>query len=153
MRMNLKSGRAGKEIEIAWLKGVVGFLNTAGGILLIGVNDDGDIVGLEADGFQNEDKCRLHFKNLVAQHIGLEFSRCLHFDLVEHDGRQVAVVQVDRSSEPAFLRQGKEEDFYIRSGPASVKLTGRQILQYLSRKNRRNANRFDPTRGCQWSRA
>jgi hypothetical protein len=135
MRMNLKSGKVGKEIEIAWLKGVVAFLNTRGGNLLIGVNDDGEILGLEADEFQNEDKCRLHFKNLISQHIGLEFSRYIHLDVVDVDERQVVVVQCDRCTEPVFLKQGKDdEDFYIRSGPASVKLPGSKMLKYLEQR-------------------
>ena len=46
---NLKSGKNGKEIELAWLKGVVGFMNTNGGILLIGVDDSGTILGIDAD--------------------------------------------------------------------------------------------------------
>ncbi|MCD6292988.1 MAG: putative DNA binding domain-containing protein, partial [Deltaproteobacteria bacterium] len=56
VRWNLHENRAGKEIEIAWLKGIVGFLNTAGGVLLIGVEDDGRVVGLERDQFINDDK-------------------------------------------------------------------------------------------------
>jgi hypothetical protein len=75
MRTNLKNEKPGKEIELAWLKAVVGFMNSDGGILLIGVSDDGEILGLDADNFANEDKCRLHFKNLINTHIGVEFTR------------------------------------------------------------------------------
>ena len=35
--MNLHTKKPGKEIEIAWLKGVTAFLNTDGGTLLIGM--------------------------------------------------------------------------------------------------------------------
>jgi hypothetical protein len=61
--------------DLAWLKAVVGFMNSDGGILLIGVSDDGEILGLDADNFANEDKCRLHFKNLINTYIGVEFTR------------------------------------------------------------------------------
>ena len=57
LRTNLKTGKAGKEIELAWLKSVVGFLNTDGGVLLIGVNDGGEVVSIAADQFENDDKC------------------------------------------------------------------------------------------------
>ena len=70
MRMNLNTNQPGKEIELAWLKAATAFMNSDGGILLLGVNDRGDIVGLEPDKFENEDKCLLHFKNLINQHIG-----------------------------------------------------------------------------------
>ncbi len=75
MRMNLATGKPGKEIEIAWLKAVVAFLNSQGGALLIGVNDKSEFLGLAADAFQNDDKCLLHCKNLIHQHIGPEYSQ------------------------------------------------------------------------------
>ncbi|MGW8272886.1 MAG: RNA-binding domain-containing protein, partial [Thermodesulfovibrionales bacterium] len=41
LRVNLKTGKPGKEVELAWLKTVVAFMNTRGGVLLIGVGDAG----------------------------------------------------------------------------------------------------------------
>lgn len=82
MRTNLKTGKIGKEIEIAWLKTVVAFMNSDGGILLIGVADTGKILGTEIDNFVNEDKCRLHFKNMLNTHIGAEFTRFIHLKVV-----------------------------------------------------------------------
>lgn len=131
MRMNLKTGKTGKEIELAWLKTVVAFLNSDGGTLLIGIDDDGNIQGLAADGFESDDKCRLHFKNLINQHIGLEFSDYIDFDLRSVEGKSVAVILCSRADAPVFLKQGRNEDFFIRSGPASLKLSVSQVLQYL----------------------
>ena len=134
MRMNLKSGKTGKEIELAWLKTVVAFLNTNGGTLLLGVGDNGNIEGIEADGFDNDDKCRLHFKNLIGQHIGLEFSEFIDFDLKSTGGKTIAVIHCSRANAPVFLKHGKDEDFFIRSGPASLKLSVSQVLKYLKQR-------------------
>ncbi len=135
MRMNLKTGKQDKEIELAWLKAVAAFMNTTGGILLIGVDDDGNIRGIEADGFANEDKCRLHFKNLIAQHIGIEHSGSIHFGIHTVKGRQLILIECERSEKPVFLSHRKEEGFYIRSGPSSVRLSVSKVLEYLeSRK-------------------
>jgi hypothetical protein len=131
MRRNLKSGKNGKEIELAWLKGVTAFLNTEGGILLLGVADDAEVLGLGADEFDNEDKCRLHFKNLFNQHIGPEYSRFVHFELFELEGRQIGAVECERASEPAFLRDRSKEAFYIRNGPSNIELSVSQALKYL----------------------
>ena len=65
MRWNLHAKKPGKEIELAWLKSVVAYLNTDGGFLLIGVADDGEILGLEADGFAKVDMFLIHFENLI----------------------------------------------------------------------------------------
>lgn len=132
MRANLKTGKTGKEIELAWLKGVVGFLNTEGGILLIGVDDEGQIIGIEADNFENDDKCLLHFKNLVNQHIGAEYSKYLQADVRHVAGKTIVAVSCEKAREPVFLMIGKNEEFHIRSGPSSMKLTPRQMLQYLN---------------------
>jgi hypothetical protein len=131
VRTNLQTGKTGKEIELAWLKGVVGFLNTDGGTLLIGVSDAGEILGIESDGFENEDKCLLHFKNLVNQHIGAEYSRYVQAQVSSVEGKTILAVSCERAEEPVFLTVGKNEEFHIRSGPSSMKLSPRQMLDYL----------------------
>ncbi len=132
VRWNLREDRAGKEIEIAWLKGVVGFLNTEGGVLLIGVEDDGKVVGLERDNFVNDDKCLRHIDSLISTHIGLEFSRFIHFAIVEIDAMKIVEIRCQISEIPAFLKKGEVEDFFIRTGPASRKLKPSQIIKYLA---------------------
>ncbi len=131
MRRNLHTGKNGKEIETAWLKAVAAFMNTDGGTLLLGVTDDGQISGLGPDDFANEDKCQLHFKNLISQHIGAEFSRHLHFRVAQVEGQQVGIVTCARSPEPVFLKTGKKEAFYIRNGPASDELSVSKVVAYI----------------------
>lgn len=134
VRMNLKSGKSGKEIELAWLKGATAFMNTDGGTLLIGVRDDGEILGLQPDGFENEDRCRLHLKNLVNQHIGAELSPLIRFEVGTVDEKAIAVVQCERSPKPVFLKAKNRELFYVRSGPSSVELSSREVLDYVARR-------------------
>ena len=134
IRMNLKTGKTGKEIELAWLKGATAFMNTEGGTLLLGVADDGTILGVEPDDFANEDKCRLHLKNLVNQHIGAEHSPRVRFELGTIDDHRVIAVQCERSTEPVFLKSSNKEQFFIRSGPSSVELTPREVLEYVARR-------------------
>lgn len=131
MRKNLKTGKNGKEIEIAWLKGLVAFMNTHGGILLIGVDDDANILGIDNDEFENEDKILLHFKNLLSQHIGLEFSNYINLIINQIEGKTVLVIECERADRPTFLYHKNSEDFYIRSGPASVKLSISKVLKYV----------------------
>lgn len=135
MRMNLHTQKPGKEIETAWLKAVVAFMNTDGGTLLLGVSDDGDIAGLDPDGFANEDKCRLHFKNLINQHIGAELSKHLRFSLVRVDEKKIGVVSCSRSAEPVFLKTGKNEAFFIRSGPSSDALPVSKVVAYIQNRD------------------
>ncbi|MCD6174770.1 MAG: ATP-binding protein, partial [Planctomycetes bacterium] len=60
LRWNLRSNKPDKAMEIACLKTMAAFLNSEGGTLLVGVEDDGHILGIGADKFPNEDKFLLH---------------------------------------------------------------------------------------------
>lgn len=131
MRTNLHTGKPGKEIELSWLKGVAAFLNTEGGILLMGVADDGEVLGLQADAFANDDKCRLHFKNLINQHLGPEYARFLRFDLFQLDERQIGAVECEQADTPAYLRHKQGEIFLIRNGPSNIELPISRALGYI----------------------
>ena len=134
IRMNLKTEKFGKEIELAWLKSATAFMNSDGGTLLIGISDNGEVLGVEHDKFDNEDKCRLHLKNLVNQHIGAEFSPLMRFQLQPIDSKLVVAVQCERSPRPVFLKGKNKEAFYIRSGPSSVELSPREVLDYVAQR-------------------
>jgi len=134
VRMNLKTRKPGKEIEFAWLKAVIAFLNSDGGTLLLGVADNGRIHGLEADNFENDDRCLLHIKNLFNQHVGAEFSDFSDFTLVEIEDKKVVIVDCEPAGKSVFLRVGKNEEFYIRSGPSNSKLTPSQMIRYIQQK-------------------
>jgi hypothetical protein len=131
IRMNLFSKKPGKEIELAWLKSVVGFCNTKGGTILIGVNDDGEILGLDADLFQNDDKCLLHVQSLLKDHIGMEFTKYINYRLHSFGNKKFLAVHCTPSPKPLFLISNNKEQFYVRSGPASIELPLSKALKYI----------------------
>lgn len=134
MRWNLRADKPGKEIEKAWLKSVVAYLNTGGGFLLIGVADDGEILGIENDKFQNEDKFLLHFDNLIKQHIGLQFASYIKAEIRTLHEQQVFLVACDRCPDPVYLKIGDAEDFFIRMGPSTRSLPGSRVMDYLKER-------------------
>ena len=134
LRWNLKTDNSDKRVEKAWLKSVVAFLNKNGGVLLVGVQDDGDILGIDADQFDNEDKYLLHVNNRIKQHTGLEHAGFIRFQLVPVDQKKVLIVECQPSPSPVFLKMGNEEDFYIRIGPGSRKLSTSEVLAYVSNR-------------------
>ena len=134
LRFNLKSGKNGKEIEHASLKSVAGFLNSEGGILLIGVADDGAVAGFEEDRFENADKALLHFNNLVNQQIGTEFSRYLESRVNRGPGQKRACRPLPARRRPRHPRHpARPRNFYVRSGPASRQLTLSQFYDWLQK--------------------
>ena len=137
LRWNLRSGKAGKEIELACLKTVAAFMNTDGGTLLVGVADNGTIHGIAADNFPNDDKYLRHFSAIFEQHIGLNFTEFIEFALLPAAGVSVFAVRCRRSPRPVFITNKKDEMFFIRSGPSSRQLTTSQTLAYLEERGQR----------------
>jgi len=51
------------------------------------------------------------------------------------EGKTVCNIQCLRSPAPVFLKhKGFEEEFYIRSGPSSVKLSIGDALKFISKR-------------------
>ena len=108
---------------------IAAFLILRGGVLLVGLNDEGHAIGLELDRFENNDKYLLHFSNLIEK-IGKEFLDFIHWDLVDYEGKKVLKVDCLPSPTPVFVNQKGVEDFYIRSGPSTQKLSPSETLRY-----------------------
>lgn len=134
LRTNLKTGEKDKRMEKAVLKTLVAFLNSEGGTLLIGVTDDGNILGVDEESFDNRDKLNLHMTNLISSQIGDEFLPYIRFKLIEFGDRAVMNVVCKRCRTPVFLRENKTEQYYVRSGPSSVELIGSDMVKYIGSK-------------------
>lgn len=135
LRWNLKSNRSDKAIEAAWLKTIVAFLNTDGGVLIVGVNDDGRVLGIDADRFETEDKCLLFVNSRIKQHVGLDCIPFIHFGLIPLQGKKLLLIECLPASCAAFLRVGDGEAFYIRVGPGSRKLSVSETLNYVANRS------------------
>ncbi len=132
-RMNLKSGKKDPNIEHASLKTIAAFLNSNGGVLLIGVKDNGEIEGIESDAFDNEDKFSLHFWNMVKSTMGQDISSFLQTNFEHRNDKTIFTVRCLQSTRPVFLKQsGFGEEFFIRVGPSSAKLDISEALQFIN---------------------
>jgi hypothetical protein len=131
-------GRANKSLHEPVMKTVVAFLNSSGGYLLIGVDDDGRVLGLEpdlqtlrkpnADGF--ETTLNMSFNKM----IGVEFRQFVDVIFPLLDGKTICMLRVQPSTHPAYLVNKGNEKFYIRAGNASQSLTISQANRYIQRR-------------------
>lgn len=81
LRWSLRDGRRDdKNITHAVLKTIAGFLNTEGGDLLIGVTDEGQVVGIEHDQLESDDKFMRHLSQVVRNGLGDRASTCIDQD-------------------------------------------------------------------------
>ncbi len=130
LRVNLHTGQPDEKMHLSALKTIAGFLNAQGGTLLIGVADDGEVLGIEADKFPNEDKMGLHLVNLIKDRIGEIFLPYVHPHFEDQDGERVLSVRCEKGPKPAFLKDGKEQRFFVRGGNATAELSGNSIMEY-----------------------
>jgi type I restriction enzyme R subunit len=137
LRWSLKEDKQDdKGVTHAVLKTIAAFLNTEGGDLLIGVADDGAIVGIERDQLENDDKFMRHLAQVVRNGLGDRAGTCIDPKTQVVDGKTVCVVSCQRSPEPVYLKwKGLEAapdgDFFVRSGPGTVKLPADSAREYV----------------------
>jgi len=131
LRWSVKDNKPEHGVEIAWLKTVAAFLNSDGGKLVVGVDDRGTLLGIELDRFENSDKYLLHVNNRLQQHIGSQHAGSVRFGLYPAGDKQVLLIECTPASKPVFLNDGAQELFFVRSGPATRKLTMSEMLTYV----------------------
>lgn len=122
------------------LKTVAGFLNSErGGTLLIGVEDNKNVCGIELD-YQtfkdpNNHNCDAYERWLVTlllNAFGKEFASQLHPSFQTLDGKTVCKLVIDPAPEPVFINDKvKHEDvFYLRVGNATNALGVKVAVNY-----------------------
>lgn len=132
LRTNLHTYQIDPRMELGCLKTIAGFINSRnGGTLLIGVMDNGTPVGIEADGFLNEDKMLLHLDNLIKERMGPKHMMYIHPHFEQYDGCKVLAVECSPGGSPVFVKDGPVERFYIRMGASSPELTSSQTHDYI----------------------
>jgi hypothetical protein len=134
LRTNLHTGQIDEKIYLSALKTIAAFLNAKGGNLLIGVADDGEVLGLDADAFPNEDKMGLHLVNLIKDRIGEVFLPYVHPHFEDLEGQRVLAVRCERGPKVAFVKDGNLQRFYVRGGNATVELTGSAVTDYAKKR-------------------
>ncbi|WP_271762413.1 Eco57I restriction-modification methylase domain-containing protein [Anabaena sp. CS-542/02] len=143
-RWNLRDNKQDKAMEHEIVKTVAAFLNADGGTLLIGVNDDGEPLGLTNDyqtlRKQNNDGYMLFLNNdLLLREIGKDSGTLFQITFHQVSGQDVCRVIVKPSPKPVYVKvkdnSGREEEvFYLRSNNSSVKLSTKEAVEYS--KNR-----------------
>jgi len=139
LRLNLHTNKNDRAITHACIKTVAAFLNSKGGELVIGVADDGSLVGIDQDGFENGDKFELHLWDGLKNALGGSVALHVSLEVIKVGGQSVCLIDCDQSTQPVFCKQkGGEETFYIRTGPSTTALPPREMLTYIE-------NHFDTT--------
>jgi hypothetical protein len=133
LRKSLRSGVSDNALEDAALKAIAALCNTDGGRLLIGVKDDGTILGIERDNFSNTDRFSCHLGDLIQRRLDPSPVDSVKLRVVRYSGRSVCIIEcVPTDREIWFLpkKQSGVPELYVRVGPSSRALRGTGITDY-----------------------
>ncbi len=144
LRFDERQKGISREMEKAVMKTVAAFLNSKGGILVIGINDGQELIGLkndyetltrkDSDGFEN------HFTQIFNKMIGPEFRHLVRLRFQEVNGNDVCLVQVASSARPIYLKIDSDEHFYVRTGNVTTPLKLSEVDAYSRSRWPRRVN-------------
>lgn len=135
---DIANNKRNDDLATQCLKTIAGFLNSAGGTLVIGLRNDGGIFGLSNDyallkeGKQNRDGFENKLRDTISSNISKVFASSEHIMMrfEELEGNDVCMIDVKPVREPVFLIKNKEE-FYIRTGNSTRTLNFEEFYKYL----------------------
>jgi ABC-type amino acid transport substrate-binding protein len=136
MRWNLVTLKTDKVLEYVIVKTISAFMNAQGGTLLIGVNDDGEVIGIESDyqTFQKKpdrDGFMLKLSSLISQNMGRQIHKFISTQIQSIDGKDICRISITPGDRPVFIKENGKEAFYIRAGAASVPLSLSESHKYI----------------------
>jgi len=139
-RFNSHTGCADPKLEHVIVKTVCGFLNAEGGNLLIGVNDDGQVLGLEEDyktlgSKANADGYELFLRQLLDNELSATTAATVRIRFPPAHSATICVVTVAPSGKPVFAKPPKASgttgfEFWVRIGNATKQLYGDDMVHY-----------------------
>ncbi len=135
-RVNLRTQQRDPAIELAVVKTVAGFLNAQGGTLLIGVDDQGEVLGLETDYATINRRDRDGFENwltgLLASALGKPVLAQVGVVYEQVAGSDVCRVDVRPAPGPVFVKHAKgESDMYVRLNNSTRLLNTAEAIEYV----------------------
>lgn len=146
IRWDFRQNQINKELQAVIAKTIAGMVNQKGGVLLIGVKDDGTILGLEYDiqtlASKNTDgfyravldilKIYIEFPTVVLGSIDIQFVSILDKD--------ICAIFMQKAPEPVFIKSGETTEFWVRQGNATKYIGARETVNYINREWPSKAN-------------
>lgn len=128
------------DLQYGCLKTIAGFLNSHGGVLLIGVSDDGRIVGLDRDleMFRgSEDRMLRNVADTVRSALGKENLFLYSVKWSGIHGKRLLRIEVDANKKDktwVSFSGKKDPVFFVRNGSQTVSLAGGDTDHYWDNK-------------------
>lgn len=135
-RWDLRDNKQNRALEGVVLKTLAGFMNGTGGTLLIGVADDGGILGLEHDYQTLKKPDRDGFEQVlmttVATKLGGDACRSVQTVFTRAADKDVCRVIVAPAHRPVYVKDGENPKLYVRTGVSTRELNVQEAINYTA---------------------
>ncbi len=139
-RYDYRIGHPEKSMEVLLMHSVAGFMNSKGGILIIGVEKDGHIKGLADDYFSLGRKTRegfeKRFSEAIASKLGSDICSLVHLAFHEIGDMEICSVYIEKAHRPVYIREGENTVFFLRTGNVHQPLNTQETVEYLKTNHR-----------------
>ena len=137
-RWDVKQSKVNKQLVFVILKTIAGFMNNNGGTLLIGVADDGKIIGLEKD-YQNlkkqdRDGFEQSIFTAISTNLSTDLSNYAHLIFHSKDNNDICRLIIMPTSRPVFVKQEGSTKFYIRTGVSTRELNIEEATKFIDNR-------------------
>lgn len=141
MRWDWKQEKVNKALESVIAKTLCGMMNHRGGVLLIGVDDEGRIVGIERDWDtlrrSDEDGFQQRLITLATTHLGGRHARGIQTRFLSCDDRTVAIVRIESRPKPVFCLDGNVHRYFVRAGNLTHELDAQEAMAHIAEQKER----------------
>jgi hypothetical protein len=136
IRWDYKTESVNPALEKVIAKTLAGFMNHTGGTLVVGVTDEGSIVGVEADITSltkkpSQDGLALHINEILRKYSGAAIAAMVDMSFASIDEKPVVVLSVEPAQHPVFVEDQGSPEFYVRSGPSTRQLNVKEATDYI----------------------
>jgi CheY-like chemotaxis protein len=135
IRWDYNKRSVNKKLQEIVAAAIAGMLNSEGGTLLIGVADDGTVLGIEEDvqtlRKRNPDGFQLALTDIVRDYVGIECMGCIRTRIELLDDKHVCIVSIKKSPTPVFLATGDTHKFWVRTGNSTRSLDVKAAIDYI----------------------
>jgi Domain of unknown function (DUF3387)/Putative DNA-binding domain len=132
-----------KVLEKIITKTTAAFMNAEGGTLFIGVDDEGNVLGLQNDygtlkrEKQNSDEFEIELRQAIEKYTKNKITN-ENFKLKFHsiEGKEICEVIVSPAPNPVVIYDegGKQQEFYVRVGNSSKPYSWDEFYEYSKRR-------------------
>jgi predicted HTH transcriptional regulator len=123
-------------MEKGVLKTIAGFNNYEGGVLIVGIGDKKEILGLDLDfnkaGLKDNDRFELHLRKIINDKLTEQewyLANQIKIYFKKYKSKTVCIVKVAKGDKPIYTKDNK---FYLRTGNRTVSLNISEIPEYVN---------------------